>query len=74
MEVPTRKKARKGTFNASRNGDAIQMSGNALVSNIHLTYDILRIVFQYLNAKSLQAPQWFVGMYTRVYINDPCSI
>ncbi|XP_039311144.1 uncharacterized protein LOC105200600 [Solenopsis invicta] len=53
MEVIPRKKARKEKLNVSKNGGAIQMSENALVSNIHLTYDILRIVFQYLNAGEL---------------------
>lgn len=51
MEDPVRKKARKEKPNAS--DSATQSNENILDPSTYLTYDILRIVFQYLNARDL---------------------
>jgi len=54
MEGPAQKKTRKERSGVSKNdNDATQSSENTLDSNTYLTYDILRIVFQYLNARDL---------------------
>lgn len=53
MEEPAQKKARKEKPSASENDDATQSDENTLDSNIYLIYDILRIIFQYLNDRDL---------------------
>ncbi|KAL6260408.1 hypothetical protein P5V15_007934 [Pogonomyrmex californicus] len=53
MEGPARKIARKETPALPKNNDASQSCENTLDSNTYLTYDILRIIFQYLNARDL---------------------
>ncbi|KYN00821.1 F-box only protein 22 [Cyphomyrmex costatus] len=54
MENPVRKKTRKGKCNVPKNNDSsTQNNENTFDSSTYLTYDILRIVVQYLNAKDL---------------------
>ncbi|XP_071561522.1 F-box only protein 22-like [Temnothorax nylanderi] len=54
MEGTARKKTRKEKPGVSKNDGAAQSyDRNTLDPNIYLTYDILRIIFQYLNAKDL---------------------
>jgi len=52
MKRSVRQKTRKKGVSKNDN-DATQSNENTLDSNTYLTYDILRIVFQYLNARDL---------------------
>ncbi|XP_011165961.1 uncharacterized protein LOC105200213 [Solenopsis invicta] len=53
MEEPVRKQARKEKPEAAGSASVTQSDGNTLDSSSYLTYDILRIIFQYLSAKDL---------------------
>jgi len=53
MEDPVRKKIRKEKLASENNDSATQSNENILDPSTYLTYDILRIVFQYLNARDL---------------------
>lgn len=54
MAEPTQKKIRTETFRTeSEDDDTVQSCENSLDSNIYLTYDILRIIFRYLNGRDL---------------------
>jgi len=70
MKGSAQQKTRKEGVSKNDN-DATQSNENTLDLNIYLTYDILRIVFQYLNARDL-ANAAMVCRYTS--INNPYSI
>ncbi|XP_018349703.1 PREDICTED: F-box only protein 22-like isoform X2 [Trachymyrmex septentrionalis] len=78
MEVSVRKKIRKEKPSASKNNDsATQSNENILDSSTYLTYDILRIVFQYLNARDLARAarvcrSWLEAVNNEKWTRGPC--
>jgi len=55
MEGSEQQKTRKESPGVFKNdNDATQSNQNTLDSNTYLTYDILRIIFQYLNTRDLE--------------------
>ncbi|KYQ57985.1 F-box only protein 22 [Trachymyrmex zeteki] len=75
MEDPVRKKARKEKPNAS--DSATQSNENILDPSTYLTYDILRIVFQYLNARDLAnaakvCRSWLEAVNNEKWTRGPC--
>lgn len=69
MENLPRKRARGKTHTKSENDEEIQTSKKPLNSTVHLTYDVLRIIFRYLNGLDLSR----VAMVCR-YNAAKCSI
>ncbi|XP_029675731.1 F-box only protein 22-like isoform X2 [Formica exsecta] len=53
MEEPTEKRIRKTSTGSENDGTSYESYENPMDSNIYLTYDILRIVFTYLNGMDL---------------------
>ncbi|XP_011686686.1 PREDICTED: F-box only protein 22-like [Wasmannia auropunctata] len=53
MEEPKRKRIRKEKPSVSKNDDDTQSNENTLDTSTYLTYDILRILFKYLDARDL---------------------
>ncbi|XP_077273750.1 F-box only protein 22-like [Temnothorax americanus] len=78
MEGTARKKIRKEKPGVSKNDGAAQSyDRNTLDSNVYLTYDILRIIFQYLNAKDLGSAamvcrSWSEAANNEKWTRGPC--
>lgn len=71
MEGTARKKARKEKSDVSEvSNDAAQSGEDTLDPSTYLTYDILRIVFQYLNGRNLAS----AAMVCRYNVPNPLII
>lgn len=64
------KAARKEKPGTSKNDGAMQSDENTLNYSIYLTYDILRIIFQYLDARNLSN----AAMVCRYSVYDPLMV
>ncbi|XP_024873431.1 F-box only protein 22-like [Temnothorax curvispinosus] len=80
MEGTARKKIRKEKPGVSKNDGAAQSyDRNTLDSNVYLTYDILRIIFQYLKAKDLGSAamvcrSWSEAANNEKWTRGPCCL
>ncbi|XP_018361568.1 PREDICTED: F-box only protein 22-like [Trachymyrmex cornetzi] len=79
MENPVRKKKpRKEKPSTSENNDSATQSNESILdSSTYLTYDILRIVFQYLNARDLASAarvcrSWLEAVNNEKWTRGPC--
>ncbi|XP_024891065.1 F-box only protein 22-like [Temnothorax curvispinosus] len=74
MEGTARKKTRKEKPGVSKDDGATQSyDRNTLDSNIYLTYDILRIIFQYLKAKDLGSAAMVCRSWSEAANNEKCT-
>lgn len=74
MAEPTQKKIRTETFRTeSEDDDTVQSCENSLDSNIYLTYDILRIIFRYLNGRDLTNAAMVCRLWLEAANNEKCT-
>lgn len=73
MEEPVQKKIRRETPTKCENDDTVQSCENLVDSNIYLTYDILRIVFRYLNGRDLASAAMVCRLWLEAANNEKCT-